>query len=91
MFSSAAPAETQTAMDSVTAWHANHHSVEWQRYLLEPREKSFLEYYREEILHGGSVVAATAEAAAYADLEFSPDKGPGDPNLAPWTSGINDL
>ena len=95
MSSGAAPAdaasESQAALDSVTAWHAKYHSIEWQRYLLEPREISFLEYYREEILHGGLVVAATAEAALLADLDFSPDKGPGDPDLAPWTSGINDL
>ena len=60
MSSSAAPAdaasESQAALDSVTAWHAKYHSIEWQRYLLEPREISFLEYYREEILHCRSAV-----------------------------------
>lgn len=36
--------ELQSTMDAITNFHATHGTIEWQRYLLSPRQISFIEY-----------------------------------------------
>lgn len=74
----------QVTIDAITNFHATHQTIEWQRYLLSPREISFIEYYRE--------ILGPDESALLAEVEFDPmpsaraireDEG--------WTTGLDDL
>ena len=58
----------QVTMDAVTNFHATHKTIEWQRYLLSPKEISFLQYYRELLGPDQSLVTHTTEAALFAKV-----------------------
>ena len=82
----------QVTLDAVTNFHATHQTIEWQRYLLCPRNISFVEYYREMLGPDQSLVTHTTQSALLGEVDFDPmPTARAIREDEDWTTGENDL